>query len=237
MENYMTLIISLAVFALAFVPYLLWRRWQESTATIYHGPARIISFDKSVSDKNSHYVVFQVPGLAKSLVEKIPNQRLQGCQPLLTSVTVTVKKRPFSSAWIDEIEWQPGQPEAVEQIPVDALIITACYALLGVCSLLVSVTQHFGHAGLWFSAGLLAFAGFCMNRYRLSKNDLQGTARLLGFRIGQGSTGLIIAALVIAFATGGCFWEANFLVIFPGINCAFELGGILALLATTARAS
>lgn len=85
------------------------------------------------------------------------------------------------------------------------------------------------HVFLYAIALALASVGFIANFYyndSLKPGIKPGKVGFLGFPLGSGAFGLLLLSLVALALTGACFWQANFFTFLPGINMAFELGGI-----------
>lgn len=88
------------------------------------------------------------------------------------------------------------------------------------------------HAGLFSIALTLALLGFVANYFwndKLKSVNMRGSMRLLGVPVGSGAVGLFFVTVLLGALTVACFWQASFFTFFPGINVAFELGGIGAL--------
>jgi len=218
---------------LIVVPLIAWLRWHKSVSTIYTGPASMDWKDRSVADKSKYWASFTVPNLKNSLMVTISQSRFNSA-PILASYQVVVKKRPLSQAWVEQVTWEDGTIETPAQEHFEGLLPSVFYFALAFAAVFAAKDYNLGTIG-YLTGGLsLAMAGFTANLFRFTSKDLKGSPmRLLKFiNLGSGVAGLLLGALVLGGLAAACFWQPTFFMFFPGINCAFEFGGIVALLVT-----
>lgn len=88
---------------------------------------------------------------------------------------------------------------------------------------------HLFSLSIGFSIVVVGFlANFFMNE-KLTKKSVNSMSSFLSIPLGRGVVGLLLLTVVM-FALGFlCFWTGSVLSLFPGVNCAFEVGGIAAL--------
>ena len=90
------------------------------------------------------------------------------------------------------------------------------------------------HTGLLALAFAIVSVGFLFNYFgnpalKQAAPALE-SCRLLGFiPLGSGLPGLYLMTVVALALTVVCFWDASFLMLFPGLNIAIELGGVTAI--------
>lgn len=221
--------LELAMVVSAAILFVAWLRWRKSVTTVFEGNALLTHTYKSELPSKNCYAFISVPGIKKPLMTDISHATYDAKSDAQW-VKVRVLKRPFADVWIDTITWSDGTKEQVER-KFEGLFVSIAFLFGGMLSLVLGA--HAGHAGLFLGAAMLAMGGVSANLFRFKSSDLsKDTAiTLLAFvKVGKGAIGLSIATLVLTVATIACFWTPSFFMIFPGINCAWELGGMCALL-------
>ena len=85
-----------------------------------------------------------------------------------------------------------------------------------------------GHLGPLAAGLAVATVGFLANYFMNPdlKKAAQGPYRFLFIPLGSGVLGLVLTAVLSLALTLACFWQVTFFTFFPGLNAAFELGGI-----------
>lgn len=210
-----------------------WWHWQKSVSTVYVGPATMEWKDKSVANASKFWAFFKVPNLKQSLMVDMSQARFNSAM-IYTECQLVVKKRPLSEAWVDQITWQDGAVETPKHEGLGGMVFTLLYLMLAFAWVLVAKDYNLGTIG-YLAGGLsIALGGFIANMFRFTGKDLKAAPMsLLRFiNVGKGTVGLLLGALIMGGLTAACFWQPTILMFFPGINCAFEFGGITALLVT-----
>ncbi len=88
---------------------------------------------------------------------------------------------------------------------------------------------HLFSLSIGFSVVAVGFlANFFMNE-KLTKNSVNGMISFLSIPLGHGVVGLLLMTVAMLALGILCFWTSSLFTFFPGINCAFELGGIAVL--------
>jgi hypothetical protein len=210
-----------------------WWRWQKSVSTVYVGPATMEWKDKSVADSSKFWAFFKVPNMDKSLMVDMSQARFNSAM-ILTECQLVVKKRLFSEAWVDQVTWQDGAVETPKQLAIGGMVFTLLYMALGFAWVVIAKDNNLGTIGYLAGGMSIAMGGFIANMFRFTGKDVKAAPMsLLRFiKLGNGTIGLVLGALVMAGLTAACFWQASIFMLIPGINCAFEFGGITALLVT-----
>jgi hypothetical protein len=228
------MLITASLALLMPVLMIAWWRWQKSVSTVYVGPATMEWKDKSVANSSKFWAFFKVPNLKRSLMVDMSQARFNSAM-IFTECQLVVKKRPFSEAWVEQVTWQDGTVETPKnELALGGMVFTLLYMMLAFAWVLIAKDNSLGTIG-YLAAGLsIAMGGFIANMFRFTGKDLKAAPMsLLRFiKMGNGTTGLLLGALVMGGLTAACFWQPSFLMFFPGINCAFEFGGITALLVT-----
>lgn len=96
-----------------------------------------------------------------------------------------------------------------------------------------------GHLQLALVAAAIAAAGFLANFFlnEKLKQPIDGAIRFLGLPLAAGLPGISLAIVLALSGTVACFWQPTFFTFFPGINIAFELGGLCVIMVRYIQAS
>lgn len=88
---------------------------------------------------------------------------------------------------------------------------------------------HLFSLSIGFSVVVVGFlANFFMNE-KLTRNSVNSMSSFLSIPLGRGVFGLLLLTILMLALGFFCFWTGTVLSLFPGVNCAFEVGGIAAL--------
>jgi hypothetical protein len=224
------MLIRILMMLALFLPIAAWSRWRQTNKVSYMGPALFISFLPS-GFEGKVYAVLQIPGRADHpivLVAKPGNDELKY---LGKALSIVEERRFMGRSRVVQINWTGEKLEPTEPEFGAGMFITLLYLAMALGVGVLTSNWELGTFGYLSSALAIAIGGACVNLFRFSPQVTRSAPmRLLGLPVGKGMLGLSIGAVVLAAITVACFWQVSIFTFFPGINCAFELGGVTAML-------
>jgi hypothetical protein len=233
----MTLTVLLAAVAAVIVPIVLRRVWRSSKKVIYQGLANPIT--RGLEDlgqrTGTRYCHFEIQDKTRYVAEiSIEDHARLKYDP--APAVITVVKYPLMSPEVESITfaWETSKKPAISAA-ADGLYLSVFYLLAGLGALALSVGLEdalVARLVSYSSAALFILSGFtitCMQDIKPRGKDV--AVRLLGFiPLGTGMASLLVALALALAGTVLTFHSVSILTFLLGINAAFAVGGIAAIL-------
>ncbi|MBZ0184919.1 MAG: hypothetical protein K8F91_01615 [Candidatus Obscuribacterales bacterium] len=238
----MTLLLILALAALAVVPWAVQLLYLDTGKVVFQGVLTpdINKLDDIGLRTGTRYCWFIIPKLGRLLAE-ISAEKYELLNLSSPQATVTVVQYLFGQPKIESLLWQNETETQSADQSNKGLLLSAFYLLAGLVMLALSAKgtaqgSDFGQLASYWSAGSLVLSGFVLMLYDQRKFDLsKASTRILFLPLGTGRASLVLLLSICIVATIACFSSVNLLTLILGLNTAFATGSLAAILSKSEK--